>query len=43
MNSPDVLTESEQVEIYKNILRRSNGQEITIRTADLGQINCQFY
>ncbi len=36
MNSSDVLTESEQVEIYKNILRRSNGQEITIRTADLG-------
>ena len=36
MNSPDVLTETEQVEVYKNILKRSNGQEITIRTADLG-------
>ncbi len=36
MNSPDVLAESEQVEVYKKILKRSNGQEITIRTADLG-------
>ena len=36
MNGPDVLTESEQLEVYKNILKHSNGQEITIRTADLG-------
>ena len=36
MNGSNFLKESEQLEFYKNILKRSKGQAITIRTADFG-------
>ena len=36
MNSPDALTELEQLEVYKNILKSSRGKEVTIRAADFG-------